>query len=203
MGQQKRSKRTTWISIKIGFENKSVPYFSSSSSLGNQSVQNKIDSAQGTPSRIMIPDPTLMNPTRKKSENKLKIQYLEAPKRTPIPLLLFLFGSTGGGCEYLSRCKLHIVLGQVWRSHKMQLTFSGCFNFLNIYTTTNANDILCWMLHLTQHIQLQNTYEINEDSTWNNYKMNATTKRLAQLHFFVQNDPWLAICTVAQVLLFM
>ena len=30
--------------------------------------------------------------------------------------------------------------------------------------------------------------------------MNSTTKRLAQLHFFVQNDPWLAICTVAQCL---
>ena len=129
--------------------------------VGNQSVQNKIDSAQGTPSRIMIPDPTF----KKTTENKLKIQYLETPKRTPIPLLLFLFGSTGGGCEYLSRCKLQIVLGQVWRSHKMQLTFSGCFNFLNIYTTTNANDILCWMRHLTQHIQLQNTNEINEDST--------------------------------------
>ena len=25
--------------------------------------------------------------------------------------------------------------------------------------------------------------------------MNATTKSLAQLHFFVQNDPWLAICS--------
>jgi hypothetical protein len=64
----------------------------------------------------------------------------------------------------------------------------------------NANDILCWMLQLTQHIQLQNT---NEDLKGNNYKMNANTKRLAQLHFFVQNDPWLAICTVAQVLPFM
>ena len=28
--------------------------------VGNHSVQNKIDSAQGTPSRIMIPDPTLI-----------------------------------------------------------------------------------------------------------------------------------------------
>ena len=66
----------------------------------------------------------------------------------------------------------------------------------------NANYILCWMLQLTQHIliQLQNT---NEDLKGNNYKMNANTKRLAQLHFFVQNDPWLAICTVAQVLPFM
>ena len=64
----------------------------------------------------------------------------------------------------------------------------------------NANDILCWMLQLTQHIQLQNT---NEDLKGNNYKMNANTKRLAQLHFLVQNDPWLAIWTVAQVLPFM
>ena len=63
----------------------------------------------------------------------------------------------------------------------------------------NAHDILCWMLQLTQHIQLQNT---NEDLKGNNYKMNANTKRLAQLHFFVQNDPWLVICTV-QVLPFM
>ena len=63
----------------------------------------------------------------------------------------------------------------------------------------NANDILCWMLQLTQHIQLQNT---NKDLKGINYKMNATTKRWSQLHFFVQNDPWLAICTVAQVLPF-
>jgi ElaB/YqjD/DUF883 family membrane-anchored ribosome-binding protein len=35
------------------------------------------------------------------------------------------------------------------------------------------------------------------------YKMNETTKSLAQAHFFVQNDPWLAICTVAQVLPFL
>jgi len=56
------------------------------------------------------------------------------------------------------------------------------------------------MLQLTQHIQLQNT---NEEFKWNNYKMNAATKSLAQLHFFVQNDPWLEICTVAQVLPFM
>ena len=63
----------------------------------------------------------------------------------------------------------------------------------------NANDILCWTLQLTQHIRLQNT---NEDLKGNNYKMNAT-KRLAQLHLFVQYDPWLAICTVAQVLPFM
>ena len=43
-----------------------------------------------------------------------------------------------GGCEYSSGCKLQIVLGQVWRSHKMQLIFYGCFNFLNIYTTTKC-----------------------------------------------------------------
>ena len=64
----------------------------------------------------------------------------------------------------------------------------------------DANDILCWMLQLTQQIQLKNT---NEDLKGNNYKMNANTRRLAQLHFFVQNDPWLEICTVAQVLPFM
>ena len=63
----------------------------------------------------------------------------------------------------------------------------------------NANDILCWMLQLTQHIQLQNT---NKDLKGINYKMNANTKRWSQLHFLVQNDPWLAICTVAQVLPF-
>ena len=52
------------------------------------------------------------------------------------------------------------------------------------------------MLELTQQIKLQNK---NDYFKLNNYKMNSTTKRLAQLHFFVQNDPWLAICTVAQV----
>ena len=35
-----------------------------------------------------------------------------------------------------------------------------------------------------------------------NYKMNANTKRWSQLLLFVQNDPWLAFCTVAQVLPF-
>ena len=60
-----------------------------------------------------------------------------------------------GGCEYSPGCKLQIVLGQVWRSHKMQLIFYGCFNFLNIYKLQNANEILCWMLQLTQDIQLQ------------------------------------------------
>jgi hypothetical protein len=64
----------------------------------------------------------------------------------------------------------------------------------------NANDISCWMLQLTQRIQLQNT---NQDLKGNSYKMNANTKRWSQLHFFVQNDPWLAIGTVAQVLPFM
>jgi hypothetical protein len=34
------------------------------------------------------------------------------------------------------------------------------------------------------------------------YKMNETTKGLAHAHFFIQNDPWLAICTVARVLPF-
>ena len=74
----------------------------------------------------------------------------------------------------------------------------GCFTY-STCTTTKCK-FLCWMLQLTQHIQLQNT---NEDLKGNNHKMNANTKRLAQLHFFVQNDPWLAICTVAQVLPFM
>ena len=36
----------------------------------------------------------------------------------------------------------------------------------------------------------------------NNNKVNATTKMLAQLHVFVQNDLWLAICIVAQVVPF-
>ena len=63
----------------------------------------------------------------------------------------------------------------------------------------NANEILCWMLQLTQHIQLQNA---NEDLKGINYKMNANPKRWSQLLLFVQNDPWLAFCTVAQVLPF-
>ena len=36
----------------------------------------------------------------------------------------------------------------------------------------NANDILCWMLQLTQHIQLQ-LQNKNEDLKGNNHKMNA------------------------------
>ena len=52
------------------------------------------------------------------------------------------------------------------------------------------------MPQLTQHIQLQNA---NEDLKGINYKMNA---KWSQLLLFVQNDPWLAICTVAQVLPF-
>ena len=91
-----------------------------------------------------------------------------------------------------------------WRRTK-SYKCHGCFNFLNIYTTTkckwdfmldastiqlvqlqNANDILGWMLQLTQHIQLQNT---NEDLKGNNYKMNANTKRLAQLHFLYKTTP--------------
>ena len=48
------------------------------------------------------------------------------------------YSSYLGAPEYLSRCKLQIVLGQVWRNHKMQLTLYGCFDFLNIYTTTKC-----------------------------------------------------------------
>jgi len=84
--------------------------------------------------------------------------------------------------------------------YKMQMFFLLDASTIQLVQLQNENDILCWMLQLTQHIQLQNT---NEDLKGNNYKMNANTKRLAQLHFFVQNDPWLAICTVAQVLPFM
>ena len=49
----------------------------------------------------------------------------------------------------------------------------------------NANEILCWMLELTQHIQQQN------DSK---YKMGGTTPPVCT------KKSWLAICTVAQVL---
>ena len=74
---------------------------------------------------------------------------------------------------------------------------ASTIQLVQLQDANDIYDILCWMLQLTQQIQLQNT---NEDLKGNNYKMNANTKRLAQLHFFVQNDPWLAICTVAQVL---
>jgi hypothetical protein len=77
---------------------------------------------------------------------------------------------------------------------------ASTIQLVQLQDANDIYDILCWMLQLTQQIQLQNT---NEDLKGNNYKMNANTKRLAQLHFFVQNDPWLAICTVAQVLPFM
>ena len=69
----------------------------------------------------------------------------------------------------------------------------------NIISENILYEILCWVLQLTQHIQLQNT---NEDLKGINYKMNANTKRWSQLLLFVQNKPWLAICTVAQVLPF-
>ena len=61
----------------------------------------------------------------------------------------------------------------------------------------NANEILCWMLQLTQHIQLQNE---NDDLKGINYKMIPNTKWGAQPLLFVQKKSWLAICTVAQVL---
>jgi hypothetical protein len=82
----------------------------------------------------------------------------------------------------------------------MQMIFLLDASTIQFVQLQNANHILCWMLQLIEYTQLQNT---NDNLTGNNYKMNANTKRLAQLHFFVQNDPWLAICTVAQVLPFM
>jgi hypothetical protein len=42
----------------------------------------------------------------------------------------------GNEYKYLSRYKQQIILGQIWRSHKIQLIFYGYFNFLNIYITT-------------------------------------------------------------------
>ena len=51
----------------------------------------------------------------------------------------------------------------------------------------NANEILCWMLQLTQHIQLQNE---NDDLKGINYKMIPNTKWGAQPPLlFVQKDP--------------
>ena len=48
MGQQKRSKRTTWISIEIGFENQVCPIFFLSSSLYIKStVSNFLGSSGG------------------------------------------------------------------------------------------------------------------------------------------------------------
>ena len=82
----------------------------------------------------------------------------------------------------------------------MQMIFLLDASTIQLVQLQNANHILCWMLQLIEYTQLQNT---NDNLTGNNYKMNANTKRLAQLHFFVQNDPWLAICTVAQVVPFM
>ena len=60
----------------------------------------------------------------------------------------------------------------------------------------NANEILCWMLQLTQHIQLQNE---NDDLKGINYKMIPNTKWGAQPPVCTKKS-WLAICTVAQVL---
>ena len=75
-----------------------------------------------------------------------------------------------------------------WRRTKFY-RFYGCFNFLNIYTTTkwtwnfmldtstiqfvqlqNAHDILCWMLQLTQHIQLQNKWGFERKQLQNECK---------------------------------
>jgi hypothetical protein len=46
--------------------------------------------------------------------------------------------------------------------------------------------IECWMLQLTQHIQLQNE---NDDLKGVNYKMNANTKRGGPTLLFVQKNP--------------
>ena len=61
----------------------------------------------------------------------------------------------------------------------------------------NANEILCWMLQLTQHIQLQNEnacFERNQLQNDSKYKMGGTTPPDCT------KKCWLAICTVAQVL---
>ena len=61
----------------------------------------------------------------------------------------------------------------------------------------NANEILCWMLQLTQHIQLQNENDDLKGINYKNdskYKMGGTTPPVCTKKF------WLAICTVAQVL---
>ena len=52
----------------------------------------------------------------------------------------------------------------------------------------NANEILCWMLQLTQNIQLQNE---NDDlkGIGINYKMIPNTKWGAQPLLFVQKNP--------------
>ena len=50
----------------------------------------------------------------------------------------------------------------------------------------NTNEILCWMLQLTQHIQLQNE---NDDLKGINYKMIPNTKWGAQPLLFVQKNP--------------
>ena len=79
---------------------------------------------------------------------------------------------------------------------------------VSTFSTCSANEILCWMLQLTQHIYIY-TYTTTK-CKWGffrtiseRYKMNETTKNLAQAHLFIQNDPWPAICTVAQVLPFL
>ena len=55
----------------------------------------------------------------------------------------------------------------------------------------NANEILCWMLQLIQHIQLQNE---NDDLKGINYKMIPNTKWGAQPLLFVQkNAGWQSV----------
>ena len=49
----------------------------------------------------------------------------------------------------------------------------------------NANEILCWMLQLTQHIQLQNE---NDDLKGINYKMIPNTKWGTQPLLLVQKN---------------
>ena len=56
--------------------------------------------------------------------------------------------------------------------------------------------ILCWMLQLTQHIQLQNE---NDDLKGINYKMIPNTKWRGTTPPVCTKKCWLAICTVAQV----
>ena len=83
---------------------------------------------------------------------------------------------------------------------KYNLDFMLDASTIQLVQLQNAHDILCWMFQLTQHIQLQNT---NEDLKGKQLHNECKYKKVGQLHFFVQNDPWLAICTVAQVLPFM
>ena len=93
-----------------------------------------------------------------------------------------------------------------WRRTESYRSY-GCFNFLNIYTTTrckwdfmldasaiqlvqlqNANYIVCWMLQLTQHIQVQNTNEDFKETT-NNYKKECKYKKVGPTPLFCTKRP--------------